>query len=144
VGDAIRAAVERARPRLRNARVLLEIEPGLPSIRSEPRLLADAIAQLAAQAAAAAAPGGAPTVRIAARRVASGIEISIDDEGPRIPHHVLQRVFEPFAAQGEVRGAGLGLALPLTRELAERSGGGVDAGWHEGGNRYTVTLASGE
>ena len=142
VGDAIRAAVERARPRLRHARILLEIEPGLPSIRSEPRLLADAIAQLAAQA--AAAPGGAPTVRIAARRVAGGIEISIDDEGPRIPHHVLQRVFEPFAAQGEVRGAGLGLALPLTRELAERSGGRVDAGWHAGGNRYTVTLASGE
>ncbi len=59
-----------------------------------------------------------------------------------MPAHILQRVFEPFGAQGEVRGAGLGLALPMTRELAERSGGRVDAQWHGCGNRYTVTLAS--
>ena len=140
VAETIRDALKHADPRLRHAKVLLEIEPGLPPIRSEPRLLAYAIAQLAAQA--AAAPGDEPIVRIAARRVQDGIEIVIDDEGPQMPAHILQRVFEPFGAQGEVRGAGLGLALPMTRELAERSGGRVDAQWHGCGNRYTVTLAS--
>jgi C4-dicarboxylate-specific signal transduction histidine kinase len=144
VRAAICDALERWAERLGPARVVLDLEPDLPPVRSEPRLLADAIGQLVFQAAACAAPAGQapPTVRIGARRVRDGIEIAIDDEGPRIPAHVLSRIFEPFAAQGEVRGAGLGLALPLTRELAERGGGSVGASWHEGGNRYVLTLAA--
>jgi C4-dicarboxylate-specific signal transduction histidine kinase len=146
VDDAIRDGIARASPRLRGVKVLVDLEPGLPLVLSEPRLLSDAVAQLAAQAASARGTagegGGAPTVRVGARRVGGGIEITIDDEGPRIPAHVLPAVFEPFAAQGEVRGGGLGLSLPLTRELAERSGGRVEARWHEGGNRYAVTLAT--
>jgi len=145
VGTAVREALTCARGRLRHANVVTSLEPGLPGVRSEPRLLAEAIGQLAAQAARTTSLGGAggesPTVRIGARRVAAGIEITIDDEGPRIPPHVLPSIFEPFAAQGQMRSAGLGLTLPLTRELAERSGGHVGATWHERGNRFTVTLA---
>jgi C4-dicarboxylate-specific signal transduction histidine kinase len=142
--DAIRDGIARAGPRLRGVKVLLDLEPGLPRVRSEPRLLADAVGQLAAQAASVrgAAGLGTPTVRIGARSVGGAIEITVDDEGPRIPAHVLPAVFEPFTAQGEVRGVGLSLTLPLTRELAERSGGRVEARWHEGGNRYSVTLAT--
>lgn len=143
-GVAIREAIRRSGPRLRGATVLVDVEAGLPSVRSEPRLLADVIGQLAAQAASArgAGAGAATTVRIGAHRVDDGVEITVDDEGPRIPAHVLPAIFEPFAAQGEVRGVGLGLTLPLTRELAERSGGRVGARWHDGGNRFTVTLAA--
>jgi C4-dicarboxylate-specific signal transduction histidine kinase len=148
VGAAIRDAVGRARERLRHATVLTSVEADLPAVRSEPRLLADAIGQLAAQAAQAslARRGGEGQARavitISARKVASEVEISVDDDGPPIPAHLLPRIFEPFAAQGEVRGAGLGLMLPLTRELAERGGGRVGAAWRDGGNRFTVTLAA--
>jgi C4-dicarboxylate-specific signal transduction histidine kinase len=148
VGAAIRDAVARVGDRLRHATVLTSVEAGLPSVRSEPRLLADAIGQLAAQAAQASrarreGPDQArTTIRISARRVGDEVEISVDDDGPPIPAHVLPRIFEPFAAQGEVRGAGLGLMLPLTRELAERGGGRVGATWRDGGNRFTVTLAA--
>jgi len=143
VRDAICDALDRWTERLGLARLVVSIEPDLPPVRSEPRLLADAIGQLVGQAAAARTPGlGPPTVWIKARRAPGGIEIAIEDEGPRIPAGVLSRIFEPFAAQGEVRGAGLGLTLPLTRELAERGGGTVGAAWHEGGNRYLLTLAA--
>lgn len=146
VGAAIRDAVERAAVRLGDVRLVTTLEPGLPSARSEPRLLADTIAQLASQAGRMAARGrearGAPpTVRISARRIAGEIEIAVDHDGPRIPAHVLPRLFEPFTSLGEFRGAGIGLTLPLTRELAERSGGRVAAAWRDGGNRFTVTLA---
>lgn len=145
VGSAIRDALDRTAERVGLTNVVLDLEPGLPPVRSEPRLLTDALGQLVSQAAAARAPrpdGVPPTVRISARRVGDGIEIAIEDEGPRIPEHVLARIFEPFAAQGEVRGAGLGLTLPLTRELAERGGGSVGAGWHASGNRYVLRLAA--
>ncbi len=146
VGAAIRDAIGRAGDRLRDANVLTSVEPGLPAVRSEPRLLADAIGQLAAQAAQAGARSGGvrrtpATIRISARKLAGEIEIAVDDDGPPIPASLLPRIFEPFAAQGEVRGAGLGLMLPLTRELAERGGGRVSAAWRDGGNRFTVTLA---
>jgi len=142
VGAAIRDAVGRAGSRLRNATILTSVDQGLPAVRSEPRLLADAIGQLAALAAGRRAVGEPPaTIRISARQVAGEVEIAIDDDGPQIPAHVLPRIFEPFASQGEMRGAGLGLMLPLTRELAERGGGRVGAAWRDGGNRFTVTLA---
>lgn len=146
VGVAIRDALGRAGSRLRHATILTSVDPDLPAVRSEPRLLADTIGQLAAQAAHATGRRGigdmAPaTVRISARHVAGEVEIAIDDDGPQIPAHVLPKIFEPFASQGELRGAGLGLLLPLTRELAERGGGRVGAVWRDGGNRFTVTLA---
>ncbi|HSM94137.1 MAG TPA: ATP-binding protein [Anaeromyxobacteraceae bacterium] len=137
---AIRDGLARAATRLRGAKAVVDLEPDLPRVRSDPRLLADAVAHLAAHAAAMRCDR--TTVRIAARRVAGGVEVTVDDEGPRIPAHVLATIFEPFAAQGEVRGAGLGLTLPLTREIAERGGGRVEARWHEGGNRYVITLAA--
>jgi signal transduction histidine kinase len=145
VADAIRDALLRASDRLGGAKIILDVEPGLPCVRSEPRLLSDTIGRLAAQAAATGGiqfPGSTPTVRICARRADGAIEIAVDDEGPRIPAHVLPHVFEPFAAQGELRGAGLSLTLPLMRELAERGGGRVEAAWHDGGNRFILTLAA--
>jgi signal transduction histidine kinase len=145
VADAIREAMRRVADRLAGAKIELDLDPELPCVRSEPRLLSDSIAQLIAQAVATGSvhpPGAPPTIRIHARRAGGGIEIAIDDEGPRIPAHVLPRVFEPFAAQGEVRGAGLSLTLPLMRELAERGGGRVEAAWHDRGNRFILTLAA--
>lgn len=145
VERAILDAVRHSGERLGGATVLLDVEPGLPGVRSEPRLLADAIGQLVAQAAAAGAlssHAAPPTVRVIARRAGTGVQVSVDDEGPRIPAHVLPSVFEPFAAQGELRGAGLSLTLPLTRELAERGGGRVEAAWHDHGNRFILTLAA--
>jgi signal transduction histidine kinase len=146
VGAAIREGLARASERLRHLTVLTSLEPGLPPVLTEPRLLGDAIGHLAAHAAHTAAEGraaaGPATVHVAARRIDGGVEISVDDDGPPIPAHLIDQIFEPFVAQGAVRGSGLGLALPLTRELAERSGGRVAAAWRDGRNRFTVTLES--
>jgi C4-dicarboxylate-specific signal transduction histidine kinase len=143
VCQAVNEALTLAGTRIAGAKVLTTLEPGLPAVRSQPRLLAAALSHLAARAAASreGGPEEPPTIRIGARRREREIEIAVEDDGPPIPAVVLERIFEPFAAQGEVRGAGLGLMLPMTRVLAERGGGRVSASSHDGGNRFTVTLS---
>lgn len=53
-------------------------------------------------------------IAIAARRAACGeaIDILVEDDGPGIPEHLLEHVFEPFTtSKGPRKGTGLGLAI---------------------------------
>ena len=55
--------------------------------------------------------------------------ISVQDHGVGIPSSQLERIFDPFVQLPAARceGRGLGLGLPLTRELAQMHGGHVRA-----------------
>jgi two-component system sensor histidine kinase KdpD len=68
-------------------------------------------------------PEGSP-VSIAAETVDGEVLIRVDDEGPGVPRHELERVFEPFrhaSTTGDGKGTGLGLAI--ARGFAEANGG---------------------
>ncbi len=73
-----------------------------------------------------------------------GAILSICDDGPGIPPHLLDRVFEPFFRVDQARrqivpGAGLGLAI--SREILENNGGSVSiVNRREGGLLQTVRL----
>jgi signal transduction histidine kinase len=80
------------------------------------------------------------TAQAAIRTTASGIEITVDDEGPGIPEVELSRVFEPFyrledSRSRETGGVGLGLAIAQSivhahggeLRLANRPTGGLSA-----------------
>ena len=61
-------------------------------------------------------------------QVVSGIEggavtVTVIDDGPRIPEGVTKRLFEPYVAEGDEAGAGLGLFI--VRLVAEAHGGSV-------------------
>jgi signal transduction histidine kinase/CheY-like chemotaxis protein len=88
-------------------------------------------------------------VSLTARRLGSGdgsvgVEILVEDSGPGIPAHDLERIFERFVQVGDgdtrpARGAGLGLAI--VREVIELMGGSVRAESEPGrGARFTVHL----
>lgn len=70
--------------------------------------------------------------------------LTIIDNGPGIPQHLLNRVFEPFFRVDEARrqilpGAGLGLAI--SREIIESHGGTISiVNRREGGLQQTVRL----
>jgi signal transduction histidine kinase len=73
---------------------------------------------------AADAAGAKGTVTLEARRVDDRLHLSVTDDGPGIPAHVLPRVFEPFFTTKEP-GRGTGLGLPISARLVEKFGGAI-------------------
>jgi signal transduction histidine kinase len=57
-------------------------------------------------------------VRLNVRRTGDVIELVVQDSGPGIPEHLLEKLFDRF-----MRGAGLGLFI--VRHLVEANGGAV-------------------
>lgn len=135
-------AAARERPALERAGCALEVAiEGDAPLRVHAPLVEAALANLLRNAAAHAA--GAPvTLRVAPD--ADRVRFQVDDGGPGIPAAEREAVFDRFARTGEGRRrdrAGLGLGLPLAREVARRHGGDC---WIEeapgGGCRAMLTL----
>ncbi|AUX25611.1 uncharacterized protein SOCEGT47_061600 [Sorangium cellulosum] len=135
-------AADRERPGLERAGCALRIEPqGDAELRVHPALVEAAVANLLRNAAAYAA--GAPvTLRVVPEP--GRVVFQVDDHGPGVPPGERDAVFDRFTRTGEGRRrnrAGLGLGLPLAREVARRHGGDC---WLEaapgGGCRAVLTL----
>ncbi len=114
---------------------------GPPHLTVQARLLAlkRALANLVANA---ITYGGSATARLAERK--GLLVIEVDDEGPGIPPQELERVFEPFFRGEPSRNretGGVGLGLPITRNILRAHGGDVTlANRPTGGVRVTITL----
>jgi signal transduction histidine kinase len=74
------------------------------------------------------------------------VRISVADEGPGIPEHLRERVFEKFfrvpaRESHDPNRGGIGLGLPIARRLIETQGGRI---WIEaaasGGTTVVLTL----
>ena len=68
-------------------------------------------------------------VAVATRHVGRRLEVSISDNGVGISPQVMARVFEPLYSS---KAFGVGLGLPLVRQIMEQHGGGVDITSEEG------------
>ena len=88
------------------------------------------------------------TVRIRLRRDEADVEITIDDEGPGIPSHALERIFERFYTDRPDHGFGQnsGLGLSISRQIVEAHRGSIKAvnrgpdGAPRRGARFVVRL----
>ena len=87
---------------------------------------------------------GGSAVRVTLRRRVQDAEIDVADGGPGIPDAVADRLFEPFvqSSPGGVRcQRGVGLGLPIARQLAERHGGRLRlAASGPAGSTFRLTL----
>lgn len=72
---------------------------------------------------------GAPPVRLCLQQDAEAVTISVEDHGEGMADDVLSRAFEPLFS---TKGFGIGLGLPIVRELAERNGGSIELSSRQG------------
>ncbi len=134
VEEIVAMARARADALTRGHRLEVEIESELPVARVDASLIAEVLYSLIDNA-AKYSPAGS-RIKISARRAENEmIVIAVEDEGPGIPAHLRERIFDKFfratsegaASLGRPRGLGMGLAI--ARGIVEAHGGRV---WVEG------------
>ena len=119
-------------------------EPGLAA-EGDPERVHQVVANLLDNAVRHSPPGAAVALR--AERAGGGVAIEVCDEGPGIPPHEVDRVFERFYRADAARsqhdgGAGLGLAI--ARWIVELHGGDIRPESNEPhGCRMVVVLPGG-
>ena len=89
---------------------------------------------------------GSPPVRVEVTEDAEHVVISVLDEGPGVPAHARERIFERFSRLDRDRDQpGIGLGLPIVRALVRSSGGEIHAEDAPGGGAaFVVSLPRGE
>jgi signal transduction histidine kinase len=138
--DALEAARIQGGPEARSVSYDVEVQPNLPPVHMDRRLIRQALVNVAVNALQAMPQGG--TVRVRCRRELHDnrdhVRIGISDQGMGIPTELLHRVFEPFFTT-KAQGTGLGLAV--VRRILEEHRGEIAVDSAPGrGTTFTIRL----
>jgi nitrogen-specific signal transduction histidine kinase len=120
----------------------LEVAPGLPAIKGDLNILADAIVRLLQNAFAAVANLAQPRVslRAFAGEIGTGrpaVVVEVRDNGRGIPVELREKVFSPFCT---TKARGVGLGLPVVRRTMIDHGGLVAIDTGDTGTIVRLTL----
>lgn len=130
-------ALARLHPKVRTVNVTVAGEPGTTA-QGVRRHIEQVLLNLVVNAADATERAGKVVVTVGV--AGGGVRVTVDDNGPGVPDHLRDRVFEPFfTSKAHDQGSGLGLAI--SRRLVDLGGGSleVDRG-PLGGARFVVDL----
>ena len=144
LGPLISRAVREMGPLAGSKRLRLETEivERLPTLKMDTERILQALRNLIGNAVKFTPEGG--EIRLSARSVNGGVEVSVTDTGPGIPAEHLATIFEKFrqvASKGAspIRGTGLGLAI--TKQIILQHGGKIWAESEPGhGSTFTFVL----
>jgi two-component system, OmpR family, sensor histidine kinase KdpD len=126
VRDLVSAASRRLRLAERGLRLETEIAEDAQFIYAHGDLIEQAIANLLDNAMRFSPPGG--TIHVATQSAGTMVHIEVSDEGPGIPEHDRERVFDPFyRVLDSDRKSGTGLGLSICRGIAHAHGGEASA-----------------
>jgi PAS domain S-box-containing protein len=112
--DLLRGEADRRRVRL-----VVEIEPDLPTILGEPDQIKQLVLNLCLNALEAMTGGGTLSLSVRTDRERPDrhlVTVRVTDTGPGIPREDLARVFEPFFT---TKASGTGLGLAICRSIAD-------------------------
>lgn len=144
VGEVLAAA--EAQAARRDVALQMQVEPveqlAACTMQGDEEALRQALTNLVDNAVSHSDPGG--EVRVTISPAATDLRIDVRDDGPGIPPHALERVFERFyrvdAARSRARG-GTGIGLSIVKHVAQAHGGSVSARSTVGaGSTFTLRL----
>lgn len=126
IAEVTGTVLGRLKSRLEHHRVAVEIADDLPLIRVDSPLIALVFSNLLENAARHTPPG--TLVHIRARQSADEIEVCVDDFGPGLGDHDIDRLFDKFnQRRQEGAGPGIGLGLAICRAVIDLHGGRIRA-----------------
>jgi len=128
VSEVVGSVLERASKILARHNVEVDTAADLPMLNLDPVLFEQALFNLLDNAAKYSPPD--TKIRIEAWQEDSTVKLAVSDEGPGIPAHEIDRIFEKFHRadkQDQVQ-AGTGLGLAISRGFIEAMGGSLVAG----------------
>jgi signal transduction histidine kinase len=142
VAALAREVVEQQRPQAQRQLLALELRaPDTVPVRTDTRVVQLILTQLVLNALKYTQRG---TVEVRVEPLEGGCQLAVADTGRGIPPESQARIFEPFEQLETVERkstAGLGLGLPLVRQLTEALGGRVQVESVPGqGSTFTVIL----
>lgn len=151
-GD-IAAVLEGMRSTLRSVvpsgtELSIDVEPDLPRVSMNATAVEQIVLNLVSNAAEALEGRGHIVVRLHrdvsqdSRDGQGTVHLSVRDDGPGIPDHLLDRVFEPFFTT-RARKGGSGLGLAMVRALADQQGASLRVDSRPGrGTTFTLGFAA--
>ena len=110
--------------RERGCQLLLSVPEQVPTLRADADRLMQVVLNLLSNAAKfVPVPGG--RVEMSLDTDDQGLTVRVRDNGPGVPPHQRQLIFERFRQGGEqaLRPQGTGLGLPISRQIVEHFGG---------------------
>ncbi|HNN97013.1 MAG TPA: HAMP domain-containing sensor histidine kinase, partial [Pseudomonadota bacterium] len=146
IEEAVR--VTTSATRRTGVRIVIDVDPELNEVRTDPGLLRQVLINLLNNALdatqAARTQGGTPSSRIVVSARAATergqVDLAVTDEGIGIAGDEMARIFEPFYTT-KGRGRGTGLGLSICRELVRSLGGKIRVDSTPGkGSTFAVTL----
>ncbi|MDB5755007.1 MAG: two-component sensor histidine kinase [Massilia sp.] len=120
--------------------VKVDLDGGLVELTGDRRLVMRAVGNVLRNAQKYAQS----RIILSARRVGTGAEIAVEDDGPGIPEAERERIFEPFYRLDRSRDratGGFGLGLSIARKAVEAHGGTIRVeGAAAGGARVVISF----
>jgi signal transduction histidine kinase len=129
--------VLRSKARAKDLAVVVNTDPGLPSVLGFAGELNQIWANLIDNAFDAVPNSG--RVEIVARRDQQRVVVSIIDNGSGIPSQIRDRIFDPFFTTKPM-GQGTGLGLDIVRRLVRHNDGEISVESEPGRTEFRVTL----
>jgi K+-sensing histidine kinase KdpD len=129
VEELVRSGLSRAETVTRDHRVVVAMDQAIPAVSVDAASITEVIYILLDNA-SKYAPAGTSISVSAAREDERSVRIAVSDEGPGIPDHLRERVFEKFfrvpaRESHDPNRGGIGLGLPIARRLVETQGGRI-------------------
>jgi PAS domain S-box-containing protein len=144
VRSSVKKAIELARVRVAKNGVAVDttLPSDLPRILGDEKALTEAFAHLVANAAEATSGQSKPRITLAAKSIregdrASGVIITVQDNGKGISPDLREKIFSPFCT---TKARGMGLGLPIVKRTIFDHNGRVDIDSNPHGTSVSVML----